>query len=604
MIQKLHVSKNLFDDWAAVGVLTSTGTIDNSSTYANYRTTDYIPVEEGSYTFSLDNTVYEQYNNTSSRYAFYDEDKVFINYEISLMRPARFEWTFAAPSNAKYVRLTGRISDDNIMLNTGQTALPYEPYGNTWNTKSYAKIVDTTQQVTSFPVVVRPMENAIPSWTIKGNMVQDGTPTPTTPITPSECGEMTSNLLNTTGAQSGYISSNGSITQGHDNLMYTDYIEIPLNSEYLTQSSTYTMNSPALCFYDSSKTYISGEAFSGATTKTFQVPNGAKYIRTSYRVGSSFGNTMLNTGSTAIPYQPYGYKLDIKSGNTTTPVYLGQVQSTRKIGKYEFTGQETAYEYDANNGIYRFRLSELSIERLSNTDIIVSHFSKATSTAEIQDGQYSIGTNYIYLRITSITSGSDFKTYLSAQYAAGTPVCVWYVLANETTSVVNEPLRKIGTYSDSVSGTNLSVTAQSPTTIDVDTSLKPSEMDLTYTGKKMCGRKRKSANLFDGTVASLDYYVSSSTGGLVENVNYFASDYIEVEQGEEYYWNDVQRGNAGAFYDSNKTFISGWNSSQTRYIFTVPSGAKYVRLTGDKPAVDAYMLSKGSTALPYAPYWK
>ena len=120
---------NLFDGWVTVGVLTSTGTIDDSSIYANYRTTDYIPVEEGSYTFSLDNTIYEQYNNTSSRYAFYDEDKVFINYDISLMRPARFEWTFTAPSNAKYVRLTGRISDDNIMLNTGSTALSYEPYG-------------------------------------------------------------------------------------------------------------------------------------------------------------------------------------------------------------------------------------------------------------------------------------------------------------------------------------------------------------------------------------------------------------------------------------------------------------------------------------------
>ena len=97
----------------------------------------------------------------------------------------------------------------------------------------------------------------------------------------------------------------------------------------------------------------------------------------------------------------------------------------------------------------------------------------------------------LFIHDNNYSSTSALKTYLQQQYANGTPVTVWYVLATPTTGIVNEPIRKIGTYSDSVSGTNLSVTAQSPTTIDVLTSLKPSEMNLTYTGLKMCKRKKR-----------------------------------------------------------------------------------------------------------------
>ena len=56
------------------------------------------------------------------------------------------------------------------MLNTGSTALPYAPYGSTWNTKSYAKSISGAQTYTKFPIVLRTTEQSIPTYSIKGNM--------------------------------------------------------------------------------------------------------------------------------------------------------------------------------------------------------------------------------------------------------------------------------------------------------------------------------------------------------------------------------------------------------------------------------------------------
>ena len=75
----------------------------------------------------------------------------------------------------------------------------------------------------------------------------------------------------------------------------------------------------------------------------------------------------------------------------------------------------------------------------------------------------------------------DWKSWVSSQYAAGTPVTVWYVLENPQTGIVNEPLMKIGDYTDTVTAANVPTTG-TPENFDVGTTLKPSEVQLTYHG--------------------------------------------------------------------------------------------------------------------------
>lgn len=49
---------------------------------------------------------------------------------------------------------------------------------------------------------------------------------------------------------------------------------------------------------------------------------------------------MLNTGSTALPYEPYGYKLPLTVNGVEYPIYLGEVETTRKIRKLVLTGRK------------------------------------------------------------------------------------------------------------------------------------------------------------------------------------------------------------------------------------------------------------------------
>ena len=60
-----------------------------------------------------------------------------------------------------------------------------------------------------------------------------------------------------------------------------------------------------------------------------------------------------------------------------------------------------------------------------------------------------------------------WQQYLAQQYANGTPVTVWYILATAQTETFTAPSTP---------------TSGSPQSFDVDTTLKPSEVSLTWHG--------------------------------------------------------------------------------------------------------------------------
>ena len=77
---------------------------------------------------------------------------------------------------------------------------------------------------------------------------------------------------------------------------------------------------------------------------------------------------------------------------------------------------------------------------------------------------------------------TSWKSYLAAQYAAGTPVTFLYVLAEPETGIVNEPLMKIGNYADTISFTQAGVTiptASGENVLTVPTEVPPSSVSIT-----------------------------------------------------------------------------------------------------------------------------
>lgn len=109
-------------------------------------------------------------------------------------------------------------------------------------------------------------------------------------------------------------------------------------------------------------------------------------------------------------------------------------------------------------------------------------------------------------------------------------------------------------------------------------------------------------NLFDKAAVTSGYYVNYKTGNLLTNASYSASDYIPVTAGQNY---TQSFSHQTAFYDANKTYISGVNAlvspSKARTL-TIPAGAAYVRMSVANTALDTMQFEKGNESTGYQPY--
>lgn len=105
----------------------------------------------------------------------------------------------------------------------------------------------------------------------------------------------------------GYLNSSGEV-QSNSDWLYTDYI--PCDGTSFVLSKIWG-NSPALCFYDSSKTFINGIAYGTSGDSEIRdiiatASSTAKYIRFSYYKTVNMNNIMLSEGTDVIPYESYG----------------------------------------------------------------------------------------------------------------------------------------------------------------------------------------------------------------------------------------------------------------------------------------------------------
>lgn len=370
----------------------------------------------------------------------------------------------------------------------------------------------STDTLTTLPAVIYP-NAATATVGLKGNMSQTGTPTPQNPVIPQGTGERTGNLWDNLGFSAGAISTSGihmlsnnygtslstvsggsvDITQvaSGNTAAYQNgffFIEIDISQfsigdafvigfDYeITNKAGSTSTTASYVGQGNTSTIVtadwsnSGRAIIKATvTSAMTKP----YVEIRL-CGNSIKvrNVQVNLGSTALPYEPYGYKLDISSASTATPVYLGEVESTRQIKKYVFTGSET---WSAGKENYYSLFPQTYGESVPYSAIICSHCSNATIN--------NTGKAIFFKKtdFPDITTGEELKQYCSDQYAAGMPVTVWYVLAEPTTGIVNEPLMRIGDYADTLSGISIPVTTGGDI-LSVGTTVQPSEVTVNYKG--------------------------------------------------------------------------------------------------------------------------
>lgn len=326
---------------------------------------------------------------------------------------------------------------------------------------------------------------------IYGNLEQTGTPTPENPIVPSECGERTGNYFDADSNHQGYYNNSGNFVANNK------YI---CSQPILVSEQNYTIsaiNSYAgggyifqLVYFNANDEYISLNSASlygvGKKSLTGSVPSSTTKIIAV--VTSDSSECMLVEGSTApTTYIPFGYKLPLLSGSTPVDIYIGESQTTRRIRKLVLTGEENWSLYEEGN-VWQFYTNNI-ISGLANSSCmsnIAEYGATATTRGRYIYGAYlvSSGRGIAFQMIGSKDAFVDvasWKAYLAQQYANGTPVTVWYVLATPTTGILNEPLRKIGDYADTIDSTQTS--AQIPTSANSTTiswggqGLAPSQFD-------------------------------------------------------------------------------------------------------------------------------
>lgn len=334
-------------------------------------------------------------------------------------------------NECKFIKLLtyqGFVIGNKTMLNEGSTALPYEPYGY------------------KIPVVTRG-KNLAGNYTVSSGYYYDDSGTPT--------------------------SSDAR------------FIRLAINVE---PNTIYTISSN-LKFYSiwefNNNTKISRRVGGNSNKHTIKTTKECNSLRISMSNTSGEADTsafewiQLEKGTTATPYEPYHEPITTPI-YLPTPLYSGEVMRSDgsrelKWKKLVLTGKENVVKNnnDSTNYLYYIPMSDnkkingycshLIGRSGAPTSIIGFNMNSAFAVL-----YFNFGADIMEAQSSGNTV-KGFKEYLAAQYAAGTPVTVWYQLAKPTTETFTAP--QIPT----LNGT---------TVIDVDTAVKPTEMYTKYKSSK------------------------------------------------------------------------------------------------------------------------
>jgi hypothetical protein len=401
-----------------------------------------------------------------------------------------FEYT-----NSSQEAVTEQVAN-TVMYNEGNIALPYEPYG--W-LHSLRKQCTATETIQSGDTIYAD-GTAISTYTIKGNTTQSGTPSPSNPVDVNGVGERTEQLVpdisTSNGWRKGYLSNGNYMPTQY----YGEWLSPMVSLNGLTEftiSAKPTSNASMSVYWFDGSNYLSQTNATDYTGSTFDtIPSNATQLCYAIRTGVNGDTppegwwTMLNSGSTAKPYEPYGYKIPISNNSTTTPIYLGSVQSTRRIEKIIYKGSDDENWSKSSTGYNGFYIAIPNHEASTPLYCNMAQYSADGAlyrTAPwycVSDWTFGISTDSTVIGGTTI---EDWKAYLATLYANGTPLTIWHIRpeVNTIIGIVNEPLLKISDVYDIITGSQTSIsipTTDGANTITVDTTVQPSEFTATWTG--------------------------------------------------------------------------------------------------------------------------
>ena len=334
---------------------------------------------------------------------------------------------------------------------------------------------ETTVTGVSPLVLSSALAKAIKSLVQYGKCTQASTPTPSAPqdIVCNNGALRMLNLANMTESNLDigfYLNNNGVRTAGSSNFYTLGFIPVKPSTTY-TMGTSASLNYYNIMEYDSAQGFLKrtlwGSSGSPAgDTTTFTTRSDTAYLRFgSNMTGSALTYAdiaavtwMLTEGETAQDYVPYGQLSVVGTPETLTvsadgaePQTVTDIPNLFAVGDYADEGDIISGGVKRKVGIKVFdgtegwtRISDTRYQlnfpaAIANSVCRSTHFIYSTSTSGA--GKIRIASSGYLQVVVEATTLDNFKAWLAAQYAAGTPVIVIYPLAEETEETVTpQPL--------------------------------------------------------------------------------------------------------------------------------------------------------------------
>lgn len=217
---------------------------------------------------------------------------------------------------------------------------------------NYVKIEDIITQQNNFngisPIKFKSSGENLENYRIYGNTIGG-----------ESVGDRTENLFDENSEFiPGYLNDGGAIATVPNYPISTyDYINVLPNTNYSYKAFITANHSEnqsktiRISYYTSSKVFISRyfDIDNGLTKKTIKTPNNCFYVRLS--IDDNLRNIMLWEGSSDISvYEPYGYKVSIVCGGTTTNLYLPeQIKMVDDEAEYIDFGEQKQHFADGTS---------------------------------------------------------------------------------------------------------------------------------------------------------------------------------------------------------------------------------------------------------------
>lgn len=345
----------------------------------------------------------------------------------------------------------------------------------------------------------------------------------------------------------------------------TGFIPVVAGSAYTVSTKTY------LGWYDANRAFIFGSAETD-TNKTQAAPAGAAYLRASAIVGAAWNQFQVELGTSSTAFEPFSLST---YSDTNTPVYSPIKDGAVTISKASFfsVGKN---KYNKATTTFGYYIGGSGIQQ-AGASYDVSDFIAVTPGVTYCTPRFRFtcyyDANKNFLPGGSASGGTTFTPPAGAAFVRVT------LYAGDSATFQME----VGTSNTAYESYRYVI---ENTESSVPLHINPFPV----------GKNKFNKNAIDVAVG---YYVNNANGALAANPTYNATGFIPVVGGATY---TLSYKHMIAWYDANKTYISGSNSTNTNKTQTAPANAVYLRATVAATVWSSFQVELGTSQTSYQSY--